>query len=175
LSAPLRDRFGITFHLDFYDPVDMAAILSRSASLLQMEAPPESLAHIASRARRTPRIGNRLLKRVRDFAQVRSSGVMDEVTVEQALSSLEIDKRGLDEADRRTLRTLIERFQGGPVGLNTLAAATAEEMETLEDVIEPFLLQEGFLMRTPRGRCATDLAYTHLGYPLPVRQSILNT
>lgn len=173
LSAPLRDRFGVTYHLDFYDTDEMHKILERSARLLQITAPTESLDMIAHRARRTPRIGNRLLRRVRDYGQVMNDGALDKETVEKALDGLEIDRRGLDEADRRTLKALIEKFHGGPVGLTTLAAATAEEVETLEDVIEPFLLQEGLLQRTPRGRIATDAAYQHLGFSLPERQSIL--
>jgi len=173
LSSPLRDRFGVTYHLDFYGTDEMQKILERSAKLLNIEAPTDSLELIAGRARRTPRIGNRLLRRVRDFAQVRNEGRLDRPTVENALNGLEIDTRGLDEADRRTLRALIEKFGGGPVGLTTLAAATAEEVETLEEVIEPFLLQEGLLQRTPRGRIATDAAYLHLGFPPPERQGIL--
>ncbi|MBM3205044.1 Holliday junction branch migration DNA helicase RuvB [Candidatus Uhrbacteria bacterium] len=173
LSAPLRDRFGVTYHLDFYGVDDMRDILKRSSQLLQIDMSTEALEVIAHRARRTPRIGNRLLKRVRDYAQVIANGNLHADTVHQALSSLEIDTRGLDEADRRTLKSLIEKFEGGPVGLNTLAAATAEEMETLEEVIEPFLLQEGLLLRTPRGRVATDAAYLHLGLKPPERQATI--
>ncbi len=173
LSAPLRDRFGVTYHLDFYGPEEMAKILSRSAQLLDIKIGDEAIQHIAARTRRTPRIGNRLLKRVRDFAQVRNNGLLDGETVNRALTSLEIDTRGLDETDRRTLKTLIEKFNGGPAGLTTLAASMAEEIETLEEVIEPFLLQEGLLARTPRGRVATDAAYEHLGFPRPERQGIL--
>ncbi len=175
LSSPLRDRFGVTYHLDFYGTDEMKQILDRSSRLLQIEASGPSLELIAGRARRTPRIGNRLLRRVRDFAQVMNEGRLDQDAVERALNGLEIDRRGLDEADRRTLRCLIEKFQGGPVGLTTLAAATAEEVETLEEVIEPFLLQEGLIQRTPRGRLATDAAYLHLGFPVPDRQSIINS
>jgi holliday junction DNA helicase RuvB len=163
LSAPLRDRFGCLFHLDFYGTNEMTAILQRTADLLQVPIDPEPASLLASRARRTPRVGNRLLKRVRDFAQVRGNGILDGATVQAALESLEIDPRGLDETDRRALKTIIEKFNGGPVGLTTLAAASGEEVATLEDVIEPFLLQEGLLERTPRGRMATDLAYAHLG------------
>lgn len=173
LSAPLRDRFGVTYHLDFYGTDEMHKILDRSARLLQVTAPDASLDLIAHRARRTPRIGNRLLRRVRDYGQVMNEGTLDQETTQKALDGLEIDRRGLDEADRRTLRALIEKFSGGPVGLTTLAAATAEEVETLEEVIEPFLLQEGLLQRTPRGRIATDAAYQHLGFPPPERQSII--
>lgn len=163
LSSPLRDRFGITFHLDFYTPSEMSDILSRSANLLNIETEPEALNSISHRSRRTPRIGNRLLKRVRDFAQVEGDGRMTHDITQHALQALEIDDRGLDETDRRTLRVLIEKFKGGPVGLSTLAAATAQEIETLEDVIEPFLMQEGFIARTPRGRVVTEDAYRHLG------------
>ncbi len=171
LSSPLRDRFGVTYHLDFYSPEEMAQILERSAQLLNLSAPQEALEVISTRARRTPRIGNRLLKRVRDYAQVMNKGELTKEIVEIALTSLDIDVRGLDKADRRTLQALIEKFHGGPVGLTTLAAATAEDVETLEDVIEPFLLQEGLLARTPRGRVATDDAYAHLGTKPPERQS----
>jgi len=173
LSAPLRDRFGVTYHLDFYEPAEMGQILERSASLLNIHATASALEPISHRSRRTPRIGNRLLKRVRDYAQVMADGDISADVVSKALDALEIDARGLDETDRRTLRMLIEKFQGGPVGLTTLAAATAEEVETLEDVIEPFLLQEGLLARTPRGRIATDHAYVHLGFTPPDRQGIL--
>ncbi len=173
LSAPLRDRFGMTYHLDFYGKDEMAKILRRSSNLLRMTVEDDALSLIAGRARRTPRVGNRLLKRVRDYGQVMAQGLLDQDVVERALNALEIDARGLDEADRRTLRMLIEKFQGGPVGLATLAAATAEEIATLEEVIEPFLLQEGLLARTPRGRIATDHAYLHLGFPVPDRQGIL--
>lgn len=173
LSSPLRDRFGVTYHLDFYTPQEMAQILERSAQLLNLEVPLHALNIISTRARRTPRIGNRLLKRVRDYAQVMNQGALDANIVEVALQALDIDTRGLDKADRRTLTMLVEKFNGGPVGLTTLAAATAEDVETLEDVIEPFLLQEGFLARTPRGRIATDDAYKHLGLTPPDRQTTI--
>ena len=162
LSAPLRDRFGSIYHLDFYGQDELTAIVRRTADLLDVPIDEEPARLIASRARRTPRVGNRLLKRVRDFAQVRGSGILDAVTVGRALDALEIDPRGLDETDRKFLKMLIEKFNGGPVGLTTLAAATNEEVATLEDVIEPFLLQEGLLDRTPRGRQATERAYEHL-------------
>lgn len=164
LSAPLRDRFGSHIHLDFYGDGEMHQILTRSASLLSLPADQEALTLIAKRSRRTPRIANRLLRRVRDFAQVKGEGHLSETIAQDALKSLEIDTLGLDIADRRVLTALIEQFKGGPVGLNTLAASTSEEMDTLEDVIEPFLLQQGLLIRSPRGRIATELAYTHLGY-----------
>lgn len=174
LSAPLRDRFGVTYHLDFYEPEEMKKILHRSATLLHTEAPDDAMATIAYRSRRTPRVGNRLLKRVRDFAQVKGDGRLTPPVVDQALQALEIDTRGLDATDRRILQTLIEKFQGGPVGLSTLAAASAEDIETLEDVIEPFLLREGLLARTPRGRVATEDAYSHLGFSPPVTQGIIS-
>jgi len=164
LSSPLRDRFGMHFHLDFYGQDEMREILRRSSGLLGLRMTESPLELIAQRSRRTPRIGNRLLKRVRDYAQVMAGGALEESVVDKALTALEIDTLGLDEADRRVLIALIEKFQGGPVGLSTLAAATSEEMETLEEVIEPFLLQQGLLSRTLRGRVATDLAYKHLGY-----------
>jgi Holliday junction DNA helicase RuvB len=163
LSAPLRDRFGGVYHLDFYGVDEMSSIVERSAALLGIAIAPEPARIIASRARRTPRIANRLLKRVRDYAQVRGNGMLTPEIVDLALTALEIDPRGLDEADRRTLRAMIEKFSGGPVGLTTLAASTAEDVATLEEVIEPFLLQEGLIDRTPRGRVATELAYAHLG------------
>jgi Holliday junction DNA helicase RuvB len=174
LTAPLRDRFGCLYHLDFYGVDEMTAIVRRTADLLGIaieEAPGRLL---ASRARRTPRIANRLVKRVRDFAEVRGSGILDEPTVQAALDALEIDPRGLDETDRRILRTIVEKFNGGPVGLTTLAAASGEEMETLEDVIEPFLLQEALIERTPRGRIVTVAGYRHLGLPEPVRLPALD-
>ena len=167
LSAPLRDRFGSIYHLDFYGYDEMTAIVRRTADLLGVAIEEEPGRRIATRARRTPRVANRLLKRVRDFAQVRADGILDADTVDRALTSLEIDPKGLDETDRRILRAIIERFHGGPVGLTTLAAATNEEVATLEDVIEPFLLQEGLIARTPRGRQATEMAYEHLKIDLP--------
>lgn len=167
LTAPLRDRFGALYHLDFYGVDEMRAIVRRTASLLDIAIDDTPANLIATRARRTPRVANRLLKRVRDFAQVKGDGILSEETVNLALQALDIDPKGLDETDRRTLRAIIEKFQGGPVGLTTLAAATNEEVASLEEVIEPFLLQEGLLQRTPRGRIATDLAYDHLGIRKP--------
>ena len=169
LSSPLRDRFGSIFHLDFYGLDEMTAIVRRTSEILNVPVEQTEAGLIAARARRTPRIANRLLKRVRDFAQVKGNGILDADTVSKALDGLEIDPVGLDETDRRILRALIDKFSGGPVGLTTLAAATNEDIATLEDVIEPFLLQEGLLNRTPRGRLATDLAYAHLGRPVPNR------
>jgi Holliday junction DNA helicase RuvB len=165
LSAPLRDRFGTLYQLDFYGVDEMSSIVKRSAALLGIAIEDAPARIIASRARRTPRIANRLLKRVRDYAQVRGDGMLAPETVDAALTALEIDPRGLDTSDRRTLFAMIEKFNGGPVGLSTLAASTAEDVATLEEVIEPFLLQEGLLDRTPRGRVATELAYRHLGIP----------
>jgi len=171
LSGPLRDRFGSVYHLDFYGHDEMTSIVRRTANLLEVPIEEDPARLIAMRARRTPRIGNRLLKRVRDYAQVKGDGKLDEQTVVKALDALEIDPCGLDETDRRVLRYLIEKFNGGPIGLTTLAAALNEEVATLEDVIEPFMLQEGFLNRTPRGRLATDLAYRHLGLTPPQRDT----
>lgn len=167
LSAPLRDRFGSVYRLDFYGEDEMTQIVSRSAGLLTISVDNPSARRIASRSRSTPRIANRLLKRVRDYAEVRGDGTLSPEIVDAALEALEIDPRGLDQSDRRVLLALIEKFDGGPVGLTTLAAATSEEIETLEDVLEPFLLQEGLIARTPRGRVATDAAYLHLGLTPP--------
>lgn len=175
LGGPLRDRFGSLFQLEFYTPEEMTEILKRSASLLNVEADEPSLRMIGARSRRTPRIGNRLLRRVRDFAQVHGTGEITTDLTEEALTRLDIDKRGLDAADRRILHILIEKFRGGPAGLTTLAASAAEEMDTVEDVIEPFLLQEGLLARTPRGRIATFEAFQHLGFTPPSEQGILLT
>jgi len=175
LSAPLRDRFGVLYHLDFYLPEEMTDILERNARILEMRGERPALAMIADRARRTPRVGNRLLKRVRDYAEVKADGNLQSKLVEEALTSLNIDPLGLDESDRRTLSMIIEKFEGGPVGLGTLAAATAEEMDTLEEVIEPFLLQQGLIARTPRGRVATTRAYKHLGFTPRDEQAILGT
>ena len=173
ISAPLRDRFGHTFHLDFYENSDIETILNRNAKILDTQIEPDATSLIAQRSRRTPRIANRLLKRVRDFAQVRHNGEVDKNIANEALGMLAIDKHGLDEIDRRLLRTLIEKFSGGPAGLNTLAAAISEEMDTIETIYEPFLLQLGFLERTPRGRKATPAAYAHLGFDAPREQTLL--
>ncbi len=167
LSAPLRDRFGSTFHLNYYGDEDMARIISRSANILSVNIDPESSMAIATRARKTPRIANRLLKRVRDYAQIKHNGAITPATAAAALDMLAIDPLGLDSVDRHLLLTIIEKFNGGPVGLSTLAAATQEEMETIEEIYEPFLLQLGFLERTPRGRMATARAYEHLGRKRP--------
>jgi len=167
LSSPLRDRFGMTYHLNFYENDDMKKILDRSGRLLGVETEPEAIHELATRSRRTPRIANRLLRRVRDFAAVKSDGRITKPTAEDALQMLEIDKHGLDQVDRHLLQVIIEKFNGGPVGIGTLAAATQEEAETIEDVYEPFLIQLGFLQRTPRGRTATAKAYEHLGIGVP--------
>ena len=163
LSAPLRDRFGVVYHLDFYDQASIQIILTRSAQILQVEADTEGLQEIACRARGTPRVANRLLKRVRDFAQVKADGVVTRDVALEALSRLEIDPVGLDELDRKVVETIIDKFNGGPVGLETIAAAISEEADAIMDVYEPYLMQLGFLERTPRGRVATPLAYEHLG------------
>ncbi|MFA6919015.1 MAG: Holliday junction branch migration DNA helicase RuvB [Patescibacteria group bacterium] len=162
LSSPLRDRFGNVYRLNFYDHDEIGQILTRAARILDIELDKEAEGEIARRSRKTPRIANRLLKRVRDFAQVKKNGKIDHNTAQEALAMLEVDEMGLDFIDRHFLECLIEKFNGGPAGLNTLASAIAEEMDTVEDVIEPFLLQLGFINRTPRGRVATDLAYKHL-------------
>ncbi len=173
ISAPLRDRFGHTFHLDFYEHGDIETILLRNAKILNMDIESDAAQLIAERSRRTPRIANRLLKRVRDFSQVRHDGKINKQIADEALSMLAIDQLGLDEIDRRLLDTLINKFSGGPAGLNTLAAAISEEMDTIETIYEPFLLQMGFLERTPRGRKATPAAYAHLGYDVPRNQTLL--
>lgn len=163
LTSPLRDRFGVMLKLDLYTPEELAAIVVRSATILGVEISGDGAYAIASRSRGTPRIANRLLKRVRDFAQVTGNGMIDAKIAGYALDKLEIDELGLDETDRKMLRTIIEFYGGGPVGLETLAATVGEEAITLEDVYEPYLMQLGYLSRTPRGRCATRLAYEHLG------------
>ena len=163
LTAPLRDRFGVTLRLELYTPEELQRIVQRSAGILNVRIVPDGAYEIASRSRGTPRIANRLLRRVRDYAQVRADGVITREVADQALSSLEVDKLGLDALDRRMLRSIIDFYGGGPVGLDTLAATINEEAITLEDVYEPYLLQCGFLTRTPRGRCVTQKAYAHLG------------
>ena len=165
LSPPLRDRFGAVYRLDFYDQASIETILRRSARILGVQAEDEGLDEIAQRARGTPRVANRLLKRVRDYAQVMADGIATQAVAVEALSKLEVDQTGLDETDRKVLLTVIEKFNGGPVGLDTIAAAISEDADTIMDVYEPYLLQLGFLERTPRGRLATQLAYQHLGLP----------
>jgi len=163
LSPPLRDRFGGVYHLDFYDEPSLETILKRSAAILGVEADSEGLREIARRARGTPRVANRLLKRVRDYAQVRADGTVTHAVAVEALGRLEVDPIGLDDLDRKVLSSIIDKFGGGPVGLDTIAASISEEADTIADIYEPFLLQLGFLERTPRGRMATPRAYEHLG------------
>lgn len=167
LSSPLRARFGVTFRLDYYAPEDLARIIHRSAAILAVEVDADAGVEVARRSRGTPRVANRLLRRVRDFALIRADGRVTLDVAREALRLLEVDERGLDEMDRRLLDALITKYQGGPVGLNTLAVVVGEEAGTLEDVYEPFLVQEGFIKRTPRGREATALAYRHLGLEPP--------
>lgn len=163
LTAPLRDRFGVNLRLELYTPEELRRIVERSAGILDIEIDSDGAKEIASRSRGTPRIANRLLKRVRDYAQVRADGVITKEVANDALLRLEVDQLGLDATDRRMLRSIIDLYHGGPVGLDTLAATIGEESVTLEDVYEPYLLQQGFLTRTPRGRCVTRRAYEHLG------------
>ena len=163
MSPPLRDRFGAVYRLNFYDQTSIETILKRSARILGVKAEDGGLEEIARRARGTPRVANRLLKRVRDYAQVVADGIATRSVAVEALSKLEVDSTGLDEVDHKVLHTIIDKFNGGPVGLDTIAAAISEEADTIMDVYEPYLLQLGFLERTPRGRIATQLAYQHLG------------
>ncbi len=167
LSSALRDRFGLRFHFDFYDVEDLTEIVRRSAARLEIPCEPGALSMIARRARGTPRVANRLLRRTRDFAQVRADGRLDTGTVDRALDILQIDQLGLDELDRQYLRTLILTYNGGPAGVEALAASLGQERDTLEDVVEPYLLQVGFVTRTRQGRCATAAACDHLHLPLP--------
>ncbi|HJB81194.1 Holliday junction branch migration DNA helicase RuvB [uncultured Flavonifractor sp.] len=167
LSAPLRDRFGVTLRLELYTPEELALIVTRSAGILDVPIEADGAMEIAKRSRGTPRIANRMLRRVRDFAQVKAGGVITQEVADVALSALEVDHLGLDAIDRRMLSSIIEHYGGGPVGLETLAATINEEAVTLEDVYEPYLMQMGFLTRTPRGRCVTRRAYEHLGLAVP--------
>jgi len=167
LSSPLRDRFGISFRLEMYTPEQLAVIVERSAKILKVEIEHDGALEIASRSRGTPRIANRLIRRVRDFAEVRGDGRITVENAREALDILEIDELGLDNTDRTMLNVMIERFGGGPVGLDTLAATTGEDAATIEDVYEPYLLQLGFIMRTPRGRMCTRAAYEHMGVAMP--------
>jgi Holliday junction DNA helicase RuvB len=169
VSPPLRDRFGTIYRLDFYDVPAMEAIVKRSAQILGVKIEASGVHEIARRARGTPRVANRLLRRVRDFAQVRADGVITSEVAHEALRLLEVDDLGLDEIDHRLLRAIAEKFDGGPVGLETIAASIGEDSDTIMDVYEPFLLQLGFLNRTPRGRTLTRGAYAHLGIPYPAR------
>jgi Holliday junction DNA helicase RuvB len=167
MTAPLRARFGAVYRFDFYDPEAMELIVGRAARLLQVPTTPDGVAEIARRGRGTPRVGLRLLRRVRDYAQVRGDGTITQAVAREALALLDVDELGLDALDRQVLRRLIRDFRGGPVGLETIAAALSEESDTIMDVVEPYLLQLGFLDRTPRGRVATRRAYEHLGEPYP--------
>lgn len=167
LAAPLRDRFGVISRLEYYEPKDLTLIIKRAAEILNISIEEKGAWEIARRSRGTPRIANRLLKRVRDFAQIQGSGVITDALADDALMRLEVDKLGLDHTDRRILDTMISKFGGGPVGLDTLAASTSEERDTIEDVYEPYLLQLGFINRTPKGRTVTRAAYEHMGVPYP--------
>jgi holliday junction DNA helicase RuvB len=167
LTTPLRDRFGVTHRLELYAPAELALIVLRSAGILEVEVDDAGAEAIAARSRGTPRVANRLLKRVRDFAEVRRAGHIDAAVAREALDLLEVDEAGLDRLDRDILRAICSKFGGGPVGLSTLAVAVGEEQDTIEDVYEPYLLQQGFLMRTPRGRVATEAAFAHLGLEAP--------
>ncbi|MSO56342.1 MAG: Holliday junction branch migration DNA helicase RuvB [Acidobacteria bacterium] len=169
LTGPLRSRFGIVHRLDFYDEADVQEIIRRSARILNVPIVEKAAAELARRSRGTPRIANRLLRRVRDFAQVRAEGAITEKVAVDALDLLEVDERGFDEVDRKLLKTIIEKFGGGPVGINSLAAAISEERDAIEDIYEPFLIQIGFIDRTPRGRVATALAYKYFGLSAPAR------
>ncbi len=167
LSSPLRDRFGATYHFNFYEPEEIKSIVERSARILGVNIAPSGIEEIAKRSRRTPRVANRLLKRVRDYTEVKGGGTIEESYAKKALALLDIDDSGLDATDRQILEVVIAKFNGGPVGLGTLAAATSEEISTIEEIYEPFLLQMGFLHRTPRGRMVTEAAYKHLGLKPP--------
>jgi len=171
LTAPLRDRFGAIYRMEYYDAASLNKIVGRSARILKVAAEQEGIAEIAGRARGTPRIVNRLLKRVRDYVQVKSDGVITRDLARAALDAMEVDEIGLDQTDRHMLLTIIQKFNGGPVGLDTLAASTSEDSETIEDVYEPYLLQLGFIARTPRGRIAMRAAYEHLGLTTPGGES----
>jgi Holliday junction DNA helicase RuvB len=169
LTNPLRDRFGIVSRLEFYSAAELTRIVLRSAGLLEADIADEGALEIASRSRGTPRIANRLLRRVRDYAQVKGRGLIDAATADRALAMLDVDPRGFDLMDRKLLEAVIHRFDGGPVGLDNVAAAIGEEPGTIEDVIEPYLIQQGYLQRTPRGRIATQAAWRHLGLAPPAR------
>jgi holliday junction DNA helicase RuvB len=169
LTNPLRDRFGIVQRLEFYNTADLTTIVSRSAAILGLQVAVDGAYEIARRARGTPRIANRLLRRVRDFAEVRGSGEVSRAVADQALNLLDVDERGFDHQDRRLLLTMIDKFDGGPVGIDNLAAAIGEERHTIEDVLEPYLIQQGYIMRTPRGRVVTRHAYLHFGLNVPGR------
>jgi Holliday junction DNA helicase RuvB len=174
IASPLRDRFGAQYKLDFYTPDEMHKIVHRSASILDMTIGDDPAAEVARRSRRTPRIANRLLKRVRDYSEVKHEGNITHDIARSALDLLAVDALGLNEVDRKLMHTIIEKFNGGPVGLQTIAAATAEEHDTIQDIYEPFLIQLGFLERTPRGRVLTARAYDHLEVEMPANQPSLN-
>jgi Holliday junction DNA helicase RuvB len=173
LTPPMRARFGLVERLGFYPPADLERIVTRSAAILQVPIDPEGAAEVARRSRGTPRVANRLLRRVRDYAQVRADGRISAAVADAALARLNVDEFGLDDMDARILTTIIEKFGGGPVGLNTVAVAVGEDAGTLEEVYEPYLIQQGFLERTPRGRCATPLAYKRFGLTPPARQTTI--
>jgi len=166
LTSPMRARFGVVARLDYYTPPELQKIIRRSAQILEVEITEEGAVEIARRARGTPRIANRLLRRTRDYAQVKADGKITKQVADQSLKLLEVDEKGLDDMDKRIIRTIIEKYNGGPVGLNTIAVAVGEESETIEEVYEPFLIMEGFIKRTPRGRVATRLAYEHFNYTM---------
>jgi Holliday junction DNA helicase RuvB len=166
ITAPLRSRFGIVHRLDFYTDQDLNVILNRSAGILGIEMDDSGAQEMARRSRGTPRVANRLLRRVRDYAQVKANGIINQEVAQKCLAMLAIDDHGFDEMDKRLLKTIIDKFSGGPVGVNTIAAAISEEVDAIEDIYEPFLIQKGFLHRTPRGRVATKLAYEHFGIPM---------
>lgn len=173
LSSPLRDRFGVTHRVDFYPVEDIYKIIERSSKLLKIKLEKEGISEIAGRSRGTPRVANRLLRRVRDYAQVKADGIITGKVAEEALSMLEVDKCGLDIMDRKLMLTVIEKFNGGPVGVDNLAVSVGEEVDTIEDLYEPFLIQIGFLQRTPQGRKATKLAYRHFNFAMPSGQGTL--
>jgi len=173
LTSPLKGRFGISAYIDFYTVEDLNEILTRSAKILNIMTEPNGIGLIAKRSRGTPRIANRLLRRIRDFADIRSNGVITETIAEESLKSLEIDSDGLDSMDRKILYTIAEKFSGGPVGIETIAVAISEETDTVTDVYEPYLIQEGFIARTPRGRVATEKTYKHLGIPIKKQAELI--
>jgi len=167
LTSPLRDRFGVVHRLDYYSPEELETIIARSASILKIETHSGGAREIARRSRGTPRIANRLLRRVRDYAQVKAEGIITKEVAKKSLEMMEVDHLGLDNMDHKLILTLIEKFKGGPVGIESLAASISEEKDTIEDVLEPYLMQSGFIQRTPRGRIATEIAYQHFGITPP--------
>ena len=169
LTSPMRDRFGVVHRLDFYNESELKTIVTRSASIMEVEIRPEGASEVARRSRGTPRIANRLLRRVRDYAQVKADGIITQDAADKALEMMEVDRIGLDKMDHKLLLTIINNFQGGPVGVETLAASISEERDTIEDVLEPYLIQTGFIHRTPRGRIATQIAYEHFGIRPPAK------